>query len=303
MTVGRGGPSAEKNMEMINRDQLKELGDHMRLLRLGENPPATLIQIGTDPIAPRSWSHSHLSRVERGFLIPGYDLVEWYENRCGAPTGILTAKLEQIVGPRPEDRLSASGFGDLDGWRVDRLESTLDLRGPPFTFRHVRDLLAMEDGLNEVQFLLGLPFGLGGLGDDAWNLHGGVFKGPPCFVTGDLAQLSVTMPVALRKGTWHRITVECRLPSCDVEAGRVMLTSPTAGTRELVSSIAFPEGIKPRLWEINRMEPELVAVLNNGRGTLPLERYRELEIDRFGEAANRVNSPRPGFAYGLAWGQ
>ena len=290
--------------EVINQSALDQLGESMRMIR--QRAKVTLIEMGSDPNAPRSWSHSHLSRCERGYELPTADLVAWYEVKSGVQKGFLEELRRQAAG----EPLS-SGSDEVDNFDsdfiLDRLELLADFSGKEPRVFQPRDLVVRSgEGISSYQLLVDTYDPTRPLADYPLEIsYGGVFATTPRFQSGTLTIFEIDLERQLNKGDFHRLQLFHILPDHDSVARWVTIAARRDEVREVVVAVQFPRGDHHDLWRIEHVYLEL---LNAGFGPSAsgdpddiLGHGHRVELGPSGFAVVRFNNPRPGMHYGLGW--
>ncbi len=280
-------------------EALERLGDALREARLNHEPPLRLSDVGSAAGAPRTWSHSHLSKVERGLEVPGADLVQWYEVVTKAVTGSLvrlweTATGEHAPGPAPR--------ANLLEWLTDRVEMVMDLRGERATVVDTRDLIANQPGLSGYWAL----YDTGGEPREAAEYDRDVLVGGKVHsvvpIDGTtLVKLGIKLGRELDRGEWHRIQIRHVLPAGPIEP-YLNFSLRTETAREAILTVHFPDG-EWRVWSFIDVYAEaLPAMLANPASENLPEDFSVREVpSNLGYATVRIEYPTAGFSSGLVW--
>jgi len=278
---------------------LELLGAALRAARASHVPPLRLADIGEDEAAPRSWSHSHLSKIERGKEVPSIELVLWYESRTGVAAGSLVTLWEHATGetytPAP------STVSDASLWAIERLEMELDLRGELPLLTHTRDLLANGDA------------------DSYWikydtkDLHatndgssvvctlGGEIVERTAMPDSTVEKARIDIGGVIRKGEWHRVRVVHQLPAGDIPP-YLDFSLRTGAVREVQMTVMFPEPAPRVLRFTDAYAADLTELVNNPFTYSGREPVREeLTVTTFGSVSTRFSFPAAGFHHGLIW--
>jgi hypothetical protein len=287
--------SVEVNQKLV-------LGAAMRLARLNHRPLLTLKEVGYDPRAPRSWSHAHLSKVERGIEIPKEDLVRWYETICEVSPGYL---LELLHSLDSDSQTADPTHGRSESFSLDRMElQALFNRSSP-EVRVVADLITTAEKADSFALLLDGR-------DEEYPLK---HKGPRILHGAERSEVewSSTSASSVRfyfgrefaKGDWHRIHISETAPTfCMTGKRNLTLSSKRSEVRDAIISVTFPEGQRPNCCLIDGMMPEEVNAHFGTKAPIRTKRLAEcevLEIDSTGTVQVRFRSILPGLRYGIGW--
>ncbi len=285
--------------------KLEVLGAALRDARLECSPRLTLTELGSDSAAPRRWSHSHLSKVERGLEAPKEDLVRWYEIRTGKPASYLVNMFYEATGGADSHAFLESERHGRQ-WAIDRLEIHADLTGGRALIHETRDLVAISDGVNSHAMLIDThDFENPGQDYGMEVIEGGAMAKKPQWISDTLVKLEITLDRSFAAGEWHRIKLCHRSPP-SVSIPRWMTVASRFGeTREAVIEIAFSErDIRPT-WRISEsFSAEVVAAFTAGAATVVEDIIGEgtsLVADANGMVSTRFSSLRTGLHYGIGW--
>ena len=279
---------------------LQVLGEGLRRARSGGSPPLRLADIGDDPEAPRTWSHSHLSKIERGKEVPSIELVLWYERRTNAPTHSLVSLWEQATGQSyvPPSHRSA----EVSSWSIERLEMALDLRDEQPLLTHTRDLIALTGGdtywilydTKDVSVVAGQS--------DVAAVLGGTIVERMAVENATVEKARIDLGRFVAQGEWHRLRVEHRLPTRDI-APYLDFSLRSASVREVQLMVTLPAGPRPRVLRFTHAyAAELTELLASPFSIASAEPAREtIEPDAQGVVMTRFLFPVPGFHHGIVW--
>lgn len=279
---------------------LVALGEALRQARTEADPPLRLTDIGEGLEAPRTWSHSHLSKIERGKEVPSIELVLWYEQRTKAPARSLVTLWEQATGQvyaPPAHRAP-----DVSSWAIDRLEMTLDLRPDQPTLTHTRDLIAQtRSDAYSILYDTKEVSSANGESDVAVVLGGTIVERTRVENT-TVERARIDLGRVVEKGEWHRVAVEHRLPSRDI-APYLDFSLRSSAVREVQMVVFFPAGSTPRLLRFTHAyAADLPALIADPFSVESPEPAREvIAPDAYGVAITRFLFPVPGFHHGLIW--
>ncbi len=289
----------------VDYDRLEVLGSALREARISHHPPLTLMELGADPNAPRRWSHSHLSKVERGLEIPKEDLVRWYEVRTKKPTGYLIKLWYQAMRDVDPNQLHAIEPGDHT-WTLDRLELFVDLTGIRERVYEKRDLIARVSGLSsrtvaidshEVSFSSNFSH--------TEVLEGGTHAKSFVGHARGSVDLEIDLGREFHVGEWHRIRLlHCATAGESLPRHLSMMTRHSE-TRELIVSVAFKPTDVRNSWMVyerflSEVEERLAAHYStSARSFIGLD--EDLVPDCNGLVSYRFESLRPGLLYGIGW--
>ena len=288
----------------VSREHLDQLAESMRIAR--QRAGFTLVEMGTDPAAPRSWSHSHLSRCERGFEVPSPDLVAWYEVKAGLQKGFLEGLRRMATGSEAPG--ISEQLDDIDAdFILDRIEFHVDFTGEkPLAF-HTRDLVVRaESGVTSYPLLVDTYDPTRGVDDYPVEVrYGGTMPAAPRLKAGTLSVFDIELERSLQKGDFHRLQVVHTLPDTDSVARWVTIATRREEVREVVISVQFPRGEPHQLWRVERVYLEVLNAafgpLTDGDPDELLGPGRRVELGPSGFTVIRFNNPRPGMHYGLGW--
>jgi transcriptional regulator with XRE-family HTH domain len=277
-----------------------QLGEALRASRLNHVPPLTLEDIGSSDSAPRTWSHSHLSKVERGHEIPTPDLVEWYAEATGSDFVHLLALWELETG-RKYVRPAKVGES-ASTWSLERLEMELDLRGENPTLTHTRDLIALQDAdsywlLYDTKEVIQNPDGYGVQVD-----LGGELELREALLDSTLEKAKVNLGRKVEKGSWHRIRVVHTLPGESIPP-YLDFSLRSAQVREVLMTVRFGENKPIEMIRFAHVfAEEMDALLANPSDFSARQPEREqFKIDEYGTASTQFQFPQAGFHYGVVW--
>ena len=286
-------------------EKLDILGAALRHARLHCRPLLTLKDLGSHPTAPRHWSHSHLSKVERGLEVPKEDLVRWYEFRTGKPSGYLLHMLYDATGGAESQALLDDQRSSRQ-WAVDRLEIVADLTGESTLIHETRDLVAISDDVDSHTILIdthdrvnpGCEYGME-------VVEGGVISKDPVWISDTLVKLDIAFDRSFATGEWHRIKLLHRSPPPESIPRWMTVSSRYGETREAIVAVAFNEhDIRPA-WRIQEnLAAEVVATFEAGSSTVVegiIGGENRLLADASGIVRARFSSLRSGLHYGIGW--
>ena len=273
----------------------------MRDARVHHRPKLTMIDVGQSPLAPRTWSHSHISKVERGHEWPKEDLVAWYEAVCELEPGTLMALFDDAVGyigvaiPEQVGRASRE-------WAPDRIELHGDLRGPRMVMTEQHDLICQRDGSSGYVLIVDL-------GLDADNranvLEGGVALGDYVWRSERLGALAIDFGRPFAKGEWRRLVVRHEFDPVDVTEPWLTVANRSFRVREAVVSSQFATHRDGELFVVDGVNlDELHQAFDSSSPHRALSHHpccRPLAIDAQSRGAVRFKNLQPGLHYGLAW--
>ena len=273
----------------------------MRDARVHHRPKLTMIDVGQSPLAPRTWSHSHISKVERGHEWPKEDLVAWYEAVCELEPGTLMALFDDAVGyigvaiPEQVGRASRE-------WAPDRIELHGDLRGPRMVMTEQHDLICQRDGSSGYVLIVDL-------GLDADNranvLEGGVALGDYVWRSERLGALAIDFGRPFAKGEWRRLVVRHEFDPVDVTEPWLTVANRSFRVREAVVSSQFAIHRDGELFVVDGVNlDELHQAFDSSSPHRALSHHpccRPLAIDAQSRGAVRFKNLQPGLHYGLAW--
>jgi hypothetical protein len=285
--------------------KLQALGVALRDARLECYPHLTLMVLGSDPAAPRHWSHSHLSKVERGLESPTEDLVRWYEVRTGRATGYLLHMFYEATGGA-NSRAVADNHGNGRQWAIDRLEIFADLTGESTLIYETRDLVVVSDGVDSHSVLIDTRDLVNtGQGYGTEVIEGGVIATEPEWISGTLVKLEIALHRSFEIGEWHRVRLLHRSPPPESIPRWMTASSRHGETREVVITVAFNEhDIRPA-WRIHEnYDTEVFATFEAGSSVAVEDVIgggTSLVPDVNGIVRARFLSLRPGLHYGIGW--
>ncbi|MBW4077100.1 MAG: hypothetical protein HIU84_01020 [Acidobacteria bacterium] len=285
--------------------KLESLGAALRDARMECYPHLTLADLGMDPAAPRNWSHSHLSKVERGLEAPKEDLVRWYEIRTGKPTGYLMNIFYEATGGT-KSRASLDNERSARQWSIDRLEIFADLTGENTLIYETRDLIAVSDGVASHSMLIDTRDRVNpGEGYGMEVIEGGVVTKEPEWISDTLAKLEINFDRSFSIGEWHRVRLLHRSPPPASIPRWMTVASRYGETREAVVSVAFNERDVRPAWRISENHSaEVVTTFEAGSPAVVEDIIgggASLVTDATGIVRARFMSLRPGLHYGIGW--
>ena len=284
---------------MLGGTSVADLATALRLARQQATPPLRLVDIGSDPSGPRSWSHAHLSKVERGLEIPTGELVRWYEVKTSTTPGFLTGLWELATGEQYLDALPPAE--DVAPWTLDRVELDFDFSHDVPTAIETRDLIANVDGADRHQILIDLE------DDDAATcarievLDGGEIVEDKKLIMGNLVRHEIYHGRAAAKGEWHRVTLRhtYRLENFDPW---FTFTTKTDRMREGLVTVRFDQNLPRRVYAIDRLlSKEVRAYCAAQSPDEASSDFAPVMVDERGIARIRYAFPRAGFQYGIGW--
>lgn len=294
-----------ESSQTYDYQKLQVLGAALRDARLECWPHLTLTDLGSDPAAPRHWSHSHLSKVERGLEVPKEDLVQWYEVRTGRATGYLLHIFYEATGGA-----NSRALGDNQGsgrqWVFDRLEIFADLTGESTLIYETRDLVAVSDGVDSHSVLIDTHDLVNtGQGYGMELIEGGVIVKEPEWVSDTLVRFQIALHRSFEAGEWHRVRLLHRSPPPE-SIPRWMTVSLRHGeTREVVITVAFNEHDVRPAWRIHEnYAAEVITTFEAGSSAVVEDVIgggTSLVADANGMVRARFSSLRPGLYYGIGW--
>ncbi len=289
----------------VDYEQLEILGAALREARVNRRPPITLVEIGSDTKAPRRWSHSHLSKVERGIEVPKEELVRWYEVRTGKPSGYLVNLFHRAVGT-PEYGAWASQVGCERGWAFDRIEIFADLSGEFARIYETLDLVALSSGMNHDTVVID-PHDLmvSSRGCCVEVVEGGTLSRQPMPDAGWYGKLEVDLHREFEVGDWHRVRLLHTAISFEGISRWITLATRHGETREFVASLKFNEDNLHPAWRIDqRFAAEVVAAFGPDSVSSVDDVFgvgNTLVTETNGLVRARFESLRPGLQYGIGW--
>ncbi len=287
-----------------NTDALRSFGAALRRARMEVEPQLTLVAVGSHPDAPRQWSHSYLSRVERGLELPKEELVHWYETRTGVPSGYLVDEYRRLIGydQTPPEELR----GRMRAWSIERMEIFADLTGERAVVYETRDLIATCDDASSHVLLMDTSDPTNDSSRyDVQVVEGGQLTSLPTWMSNTLAAYEVRFHRTFGVGEWHRVTLRHEFPST-VTIPRWMTVSTRRGeTREAVITIAFDIGNIRPAYRIDELYPEEVLAAFGGasseRMSEVLSHQRMIVPDLEGMVRARFRTIKTGLHYGIGW--
>jgi hypothetical protein len=285
--------------------KLEVLGAALRDARLRCSPRLTLVGIGSDEAAPRYWSHSHLSKIERGLEAPGEDLVRWYEVRTGKPDGYLVHLLYDATGGASSPAFLTSQRGARQ-WAIDRHEIHCDLRGPRAVIHETRDLVAISDGVTSHTVVVDTrDFETSGRDFAIKVVEGGTIATTPEWISDTLVTVEVSLHRSFAMGEWHRIRLCHHSPALERIPRWMTVVSRYGETRDAIVNVTFnPHDVRPA-WRISdTLSGEVFAAFARD-STAPVERVigggTRLLADAEGTVSARFSSLLAGLYYGIGW--
>lgn len=292
-------------METTQHDEkIIRLGEALRSARLNHRPPLTLKEIGQCPTAPRTWSHAHLSKVERGLETPKPNLVEWYEQCTEVPHGYLMDLYHHVVGDRDNPGQAASPD---DAWIVERIEQRVHLHLDKPYVLEIMDLLATHDGVDSLQLLVDTRRPDAGPEEFLPRIDAGVASLELLWQAGTVASVRLHLHRSFAKGEWHRIRLEYDVPPVEEHERYFCIATRRPHTRDAVVVVKFPSGLPVVPWAIRGRSYEEV---NAAFGTTSssetdvatiIGSAEPLHLDPDGIARVRFHSLQPGCRYGIGW--
>ncbi len=279
-----------------------QLGTAMRLARLNHRPPLTLKDVGYSPKAPRSWSHAHLSKVERGVEAPKQDLVQWYEKVTEVTPGYLLDLWSAAMG---QDDASLAAMSVDDFFVSERIEMHGLFNLPHPEVHLVVDLLATKPSATSHALLM----------DGEWsNLPAKTKKGPAILSGAESAEVewSTSSASSVRfhfgrefmPGDWHRLRIAETTPDFSELKRHLTLSSRRSESRDAIVTLTLPNGVRPKLCVIDGMMSEEVNALfgdPSASAAKRLSSLQPLEVDSGGSARVRFRGILPGLRYGIGW--
>lgn len=292
----------KQSRKYVSLEALETLGRAMRAARSFHEPPLRLVDIGESPKAPRSWSDSHLSKVERGKEVPGLDLVLWYEQRTQVTSGSLISLWEQATGLKYQPNSAESK--EEAPWVIERLEMYLDLRPTEPLLTHTRDLLSNKQ--NDSYWIMydTKDVVMKGADSDVVVEVGGEIVERQRVENSTVEKARISLGRVVQRGGWHHLRVTHRLPSRDTPPF-LDFSLRTPGVRDVQLIVHFPAGSRPRVLRFTHAYSADLAELiaNPFVITNPEPQREELSLDEFGLALTRFPFPEAGFHHGLVWSE
>ena len=284
---------------VLGGSSVADLATALRLSRQRSTPPLRLVDIGSDPQGPRSWSHAHLSKVERGLEIPTGELVRWYEVKTGTTPGFLTGLWELVTGEHYIDALPPAE--SVAPWTLDRVEIDLDLSGEVPTATETRDLIANIDGADRHQILIDLEDEEAAMASRLQILDGGSLVEEKKLVMGNLVRHEIFHGRVAAKGEWHRVTLRHVYPSENFDPWYTF-TTKTDRMREGLVTVRFGKNAPKRVYAIDRLlSKEVRAFCSSAAPDEASADFTPVRVDEQGIARIRFAFPRAGFEYGIGW--
>ena len=278
-----------------------QLGTAMRLARLNHRPALTLKDVGYNPKAPRSWSHAHLSKVERGVEIPKKDLVQWYEKITEVTPGYLLDLWGAAMGL---GEASQHNPGSDDCFVNERIEMQGLFNLPHPEVHLVLDLLATRPSASSHSFLL----------DGDWARLPTKAKGPTILSGAESAEVEWSTSSArsvrfhfgreFMPGDWHRLQFSETYHAFANLKRQLTLSSRRSESRDAIVTVTLPSDVRPNLCVIDGMRSEEVNAMFGEPTTSFAKRLaslRPLEVDSGGSARVRFSGILPGLRYGIGW--
>jgi hypothetical protein len=305
LVQGIAGDGSQAPAPSLKKSELRILGQSMREARTNSDVPLTLKELGSDPNSPRRWSHTYLSRVERGFEVPKLELVEWYERRTGVNNGYLVSLYEKVIGPVVSTEPRNESDVDSD-FRLDRIEFFLDFRTPKPIAYQTRDVIALVDNAQNYPLIVDSYDPTRGVADyPVAVLSGGRIATDPKVLSDTLQIVEIDLGRSLSLGDWHRFVFQHELPDDESIARWATIATRRNEVREAVITFQFEPGSQRRIWCIDGIYPEvLTATFGPGATSDPSEILgdtQERVLDHNGFVGERFLAPRAGLHYGLGW--
>ncbi len=283
---------------------LRSLGAALRRARMEVEPQLTLVAMGSHPDAPRQWSHSYLSRVERGLELPKEELVRWYEARTGVPAGYLVDEYHRLVrhDETPPDELR----GQMRAWSIERMEIFADLSGEHAIVYETRDLVATRDEASSHVLLMDTSDPSNDSSHyDVQVVEGGRLSSRPSWMSKTLAAYEVRFHRSFGMGEWHRVTLRHEFPSTSTIPRWMTVSTRRGETREAVVTIAFDVANVRPAYRIDELyAEEVLAAFGDATGEPMREvvsRETMIEPDLDGMVRARFRTIKTGMHYGIGW--
>jgi len=279
---------------------LEVLGAAMRTARLNHEPSLRLEDVGNHDLAPRTWSHSHLSKVERGIEVPTAELVAFYETVTNTPAGQLMHLWEAATGktyqPHPQQGQAKPG------WIMERLEIELDLRPELPLLTHTRDLVANQD--TNTYWIMYDTKELH-LGVDGYEVHvnlGGVVVERELVPETTIEKARIDLGRVIHEGEWHRIRVVHTLPNREVPPF-LDFAVRSIETREVLLTVRFPESYREPVVRFAHVYPEEIEIIRRLSESMEKAHpaHEEIFPDAHGVVSVRFLRPQAAFFYGVLW--
>ncbi len=284
---------------MFGGTSVADLATALRHARQRATPPLRLIDIGSDPNGPRTWSHAHLSKVERGLEVPAGELVRWYEVKTATTPGFLTGLWEIATGEQYLDALPPAEA--VAPWTLDRVEIDLDLSGAVPTALETRDLIANLDGADRHQILIDLEDEEAALSSRLEVIDGGTLVEDKKLIMGNLVRHEIYHGRAVAKGEWHRVALRHRYPSENFDPWYTF-TTKTDRMREGLVTVRFGKKVPRRVYAVDRLlSKEVRAYCAASAPEEASTDFAPVKVDEQGIARIRFAFPRAGFQYGIGW--
>ncbi len=280
------------------------LGTALREARLEQRPTMTLKELGGDDRAPRRWSHSHLSKVERGIEAPNEELVRWYEDCTGRPRGYLLDLYHAAVGRSARD-VAESPEGRTQTWALDRTEIFANLSGSDSLIYDTRDLVAIADRTKTyVVHLDSIEQAISSEIHTVELLDGGVL-GKRKRISSTLSTVEIRLHRKFDAGEWHRIRLLHRAPAMENLSPWMTVATRRGETREALVAVRFNKREVRPMWRIDAMPlSEIVPAFEKGTSAR-VEDFADACSRVFPDANGIVHSRFPtlrsGLHYGIGW--
>lgn len=281
------------------KTSVADLATALRHSRQHATPPLRLIDIGSDPNGPRTWSHAHLSKVERGLEVPAGELVHWYEVKTATTPGFLTGLWEIATGEQYLDALPPAET--VAPWTLDRVEIDLDLSGAVPTALETRDLIANLNGADRHQILIDLEDEDAAQSSRLEVVDGGTIVEDKKLIMGNLVRHEIYHGRAAAKGEWHRVTLRHSYPSVNFDPWYTF-TTKTDRMREGLVTVRFGTKVPRRVYAVDRLlSKEVRSYCATSSPEQASADFSPVKVDERGTARMRFAYPRAGFQYGIGW--
>lgn len=286
-------------MKTLARPEILEtLGTALREARTGSG--LTLEDLADSMAGPRTWSQSHLSKVERAKEIPSGELIHFYERETEVPPGSLITLWEAMTGERyiPSEEARAR---TLD-WIVERIEMDLDLRGPEAILIETRDLVANKAGLSDYWSIYDPDTDEDDLERSGFSVDLGGVAGAKVRVDGTrLVRSQVRFGRELGLGEYARVRFA---HTFDRKSFPPFLNFTTLSerTREAIVTVRFSR--TTTVSAFSDVLAEYVQAAIAGTDEVLCERLglRSIPLALDNSSTWRFSYPRPGMYSGLTWG-
>jgi hypothetical protein len=276
----------------------------MRDLRLNATPKVTLEEMGSDPSAPRQWSHGHLSRCERGLLRPQVDLLRWYVERLKTPPNFLVAVLEEIVGSLNES--ATIPFGDQN-WRAERIQAHVHLIGSDPYVSYCRDSYVVGDEPQSTYSLFVDTYDPSRelVAYEMTMVWGGKTMSEPVALSPTIRRYEIDLGMEVKPREWHRLIFRKRIPAEGIYPMWAGVSTHQRDLNHAQFTIAFTPAEAIDVWKIPGVRFEM---LNGAFGLHSADNREDLigvgnkmETGRNANAETRFTSMHPGLYYGIGW--